>query len=383
MPLPEFITDALKQPDTKAPEQPKGEAPKETPKVETPAEQPKGEVLKEQPKAEEPKPFDFKSIDERIATPEDIKKFLSERDTYFSELEETKNKLSQYDGYIKPYDEEVAKLNELKAKGGNVELFLNMRKIDPQSLSDVDAVKLMYQNEGLTSQGADRKVNVLYKVGKDLNAMQAQLNEAKDPNSTNYDLKEASRLEEEMENIYLAQDELKAAGAKAKKALGELKTQSMQVPDFEKIQTEVRNTWTPHVSKFIPKDISIPFKVENPDKSVTELNVKFALDADVEKDVNSFLEGSVDWFTSQGIPYDEKKAKETLTKEVEYKILGKNFQTIATRMVNAAIEAERNRVKDAIHSTQKAGEKTEGKGEEKDAVATQFFQTVKGFNGRF
>lgn len=383
MALPEFITDALKAEQPKAPEQPKGEAPKEEPK--NPVEQPKGEAPKEQPKAEEPKApaFDFKTIDERIATPEDIKKFLSERDTYASELEETKNKLSQYDGYIKPHDEEVAKLNELKAKGGNVELFLKMRAIDPQSLSDVDAVKLMYQNEGLTSSGADRKVNVLYKVGKDLNAMQAQINEYKDSNSEKYDLEKASKLEEEMEHIYLAQDELKAAGAKAKKALEEMKVQSTQVPDYEKITKKIRDTWTPNISKFIPKDINIPFKVENPDKSVTDLNVKFGLDAEVEKHVKSFLEGSVEYFTSQGIPYDEKKAMETLTKEVEYKVLGMNFPTIAQRMVNAAIEAERNRVKDAIHATDKAGEKTVNKGEDKDAAATQFFQTVKGFQGRF
>jgi len=373
--IPTFITEALEaKPEVKS-EQPKIETPLEQPEVKTPIV----ETPAEQPKVETPV-FDFKTIDERIATPEDIKIFLSERDKYQVELEEAKKKLSDYNGYIKPADEEVIKFNEMKQSKGNVDLFLQMRGIDPQSLTEADAVKLMWQfQDGLTSQDADRKVKILYKTGKDINALQGKINESVDPD-------EKSRLEEELENIYLAQGELKANGKKAKEFLSTLKVKSQevpQVPDVQKVQNEIRETWKPHASKFVPKDITIPFKVENPDKSVTELNVKFAVEGEATQKVNQFIDGTVEYFTSQGIPYNEKNAMDTIPSEVRTKILGENFEAIATRMVNTAIAAERERVKTAIHSPNKAGEKTENKGKEPDAVTTQFFNTVKAIrNGR-
>jgi hypothetical protein len=253
-----------------------------------------------------------------------------------------------------------------------------MRNIDPQSLKEDEAVKLMWQfQDGLTSQDADRKVKILYKTQKDLNAMQSEITEMKDADNPKYDLKEASRLEDEMENIYLAQGELKANGKKAKEFLSTLKVQSQQVPDVAKAQTEIRETWKPHISKFIPKDITIPFKVENPDKSVTELNVKFNVEGNAEKSAQQFIDGAVDYYTSQGIKYNDEASK-LLPNELKANVLGNNFEAIAGQMVKEAIKAERERVKEAIHSQEKEGEKTENKGKEQDAATTQFFNTVRG-----
>ena len=316
--------------------------------------------------------FDFsKVLGGKFKSEEELNAVINEHQTYKSEIDTLNKKVTEYGDYIKPADEFVKKYNEIKSKGGDVNLFLAVQPLDVKSLSDSDAEKfrLVYE-EGFKPHEADREVKFVYQTDKSKSDFEKIIKQEEEKGE-DADPKIIQQAKSDIEAWEYKQDRLARAGRNAKEFIENLKVKSEQTPDTEKAYNDNLDTW--NTNKKLPETITHKFTIgEN--GTTKELSLEFKLDKEGKADLNEFYSSIADYNAKSGIPYQDA------TDLLEQRIWAKNGAKIASEMVKTALDEQKKSIDAKLHNPSVKKEETKNTVAEKseaDKVAGEVFSYVK------